>query len=531
MKLEAREIGRFPPMSWCAVLRVGRRIVSLAHGAGVDIGPDFFFEGAWNGPFVEAGFPTSTMVVGSGGRLADDGIAFVTPSHPLERLHSLRSGDALIVSNSLPMLLVAASDEPDPAHQHYTRDCLSSLKGLRNAVTEIPTRTGRSVRLHYCTVVRVGPRLEIEEVQLPRESPFGSYEEYVSRMRAAIGAIAENASDERRIQRYEPMTTLSSGYDSPAVSVLARDVGCRRALTFRKARDNFRVDDDSGVEIAHHLGLDVEHFDREEYRARHDLPEAEFVATGNGGEDVIMCGFERVLEGKLLFTGFRGDTVWARSDEDPGPSRDFVQKDPSGASLGEFRRRVGFIHVPVPVLTFTQHPSIQAISNSTVMDPWSVGGTGAKGGLRARFDAARGLAGKGYDRPIARRLVEEAGVPRHLFGYRKAAITEPLGPDSRVEKFLSGESFADFRRFYRKLELPPEGWRAAARRRAISVAARANYILKRLGALTRLELPLIVPDEHLSRHRENDYLFHWGVERARTRYEAVRGPVEASGGW
>jgi len=67
-----------------------------------------------------------------------------------------------------------------------------------------------------------------------------------------------------------------------------------------------------------------------------------------------------------------------------------------GCALGEFRLRTGFIQFPLACSGALHARAIKAITDSPAMKPWSIGG--------------------GYDRPIARRIAEEAGVPRHLFG-------------------------------------------------------------------------------------------------------------------
>ncbi len=73
--------------------------------------------------------------------------------------------------------------------------------------------------------------------------------------------------------------------------------------------------------------------------------------------------------------------------------------DVAGHGLAELRLVVGFIQLPVPFIGARRKADIVKITESAEMDPW-----------RLRND---------YDRPIARRIAEEAGVPRHLFGQSK----------------------------------------------------------------------------------------------------------------
>jgi hypothetical protein len=65
-------------------------------------------------------------------------------------------------------------------------------------------------------------------------------------------------------------------------------------------------------------------------------------------------------------------------------------------------------YVP-PYIGARSRKSLFDLANSEAMRPWSIGGT--------------------YDRPIPRRLGEDAGVPRDRFGQRKlATIVEFLPP-------------------------------------------------------------------------------------------------------
>jgi hypothetical protein len=98
---------------------------------------------------------------------------------------------------------------------------------------------------------------------------------------------------------------------------------------------------------------------------------------------------------------------------------------PAGASLTEFRLRVGFVHLPVPLLTYGAQPSLHRISNSQAMRPWRV-------------------RNPHYDRPIPRRLVEEAGIPRELFGRRKRAVTQPFYHNEPLRQIMSQRSYRDF---------------------------------------------------------------------------------------
>ena len=157
------------------------------------------------------------------------------------------------------------------------------------------------------------------------------------------------------------------------------------------------------------------------------MPEAEFAALGDAG-DVQFSGFEDVLAGCILTTGFQGGKVWDPHNRDIGP--DIRRGDASGSSLGEFRLRLGFIHVPVPFIGCENHSDISVIGRSAELDPWRVGGR--------------------YDRPIPRRIAEDGGIPRQMFGQRKSAAATwwTLKPPKSESK----ENYEKFRSAHRRSE-------------------------------------------------------------------------------
>jgi len=148
--------------------------------------------------------------------------------------------------------------------------------------------------------------------------------------------------------------------------------------------------------------------ERDNWRQRTDLPDAEIAAAGVTFMDVVMLALEAELPERLLLVGHSGDNVWGKGnfrlyDGDIVQSAGTI----SGRGLAEYRLRVGFVMVPIAFVGHTAHRSLYRISNSNEMVPWSVGGS--------------------YDRPIARRIAEEAGVPREAFGVRKYAGSGRVG--------------------------------------------------------------------------------------------------------
>ncbi|HET8551450.1 MAG TPA: hypothetical protein VFM97_03105 [Gammaproteobacteria bacterium] len=419
-----------PRLAWCAMVKRGSDEILVEHGDWVEVQSTFFVEGAWDGPFAQGNPAHASVLLGSAGQMAGDAATFCTTTHTKERLQSIRIRDAVLISNSFSYLLTAAGDTVDINYRRYERDFMSSLNGVRKSKKFVPTAAGRRVRLHYSEKIRIDRNLDIRTERYGDGPGFSSYEEYVDIVHNLLARLHANAADAGRKVTYRPLSTISTGYDSPAATVFARRHGCNSALTFVDARTEYNdpawgpVDaNDSGMEIARYLGVEVRTFNRSGYDQRTDHPEAEFIATGNGGDDVIMCNAEECLAGTMLYTGFLGDVVWDYNSDHQELSRDYVYKDPSGASFNEFRLRVGFIHVPVPLLTFTRHPELHRITRSEAMAPWRVGGN--------------------YDRPIPRRLVETSGVPRQLYAQSKKAITQPIWLPVDFEKTMLPASYRD----------------------------------------------------------------------------------------
>jgi hypothetical protein len=242
----------------------------------------------------------------------------------------------------------------------------------------------------------------------PATPPFETFDQYVELLVDVLQKTVTNAGAPHRKTRYSPLASVSTGYDSPAVAALARRAGCEKAVTFTSARPDGRSVDqnDSGKPIADVLRYQLKEFDREAYRNGDSFPEAEFLATGMSGEDVNMLAFETDLRRSVFFTGFHGGHVW---DMHGCPDERLRSKDMSGASMNEFRLRLDFVHVPAPFIGAQRHPKILEIANSDAMRPWSIG--------------------TDYDRPVARRIAEDAGVPRGAFGQEKRATTALLHLD------------------------------------------------------------------------------------------------------
>jgi hypothetical protein len=495
LRLESSQKPSWPPGAWLARCIHNSDVVQLTHGRNVEVTPEWFGEAVWAGPYAEGAFDQTDVVFGSGGRIRERAITFVSPASALDRLHSMQQADGVWISNSLVCLLSATGATLDPAYPNYRADLRSICNGLSRYHSTIESSAGPVV-LTYCHNLEWSGR-ELRTV--PKNSPmrdFSSFERYRGFLDASLAALAANMADPARSIAYRFLGTISSGYDSATIATLARTHGLGDVLTFKTARSG---ENDSGAEIARVLGLRVLQASRDAWRAG-STPEAPFLAADAKGEEVYFAGAQQALEGRVLLTGFHGDRVW---DVRRPALADMARRSQSGLSLGEYRLRAGFVHLPLPFLGASQYEDIHAISVSPGMVPW-----------RTR---------KSYSRPICRRIVEDAGVPRKAFGQRKRAASVLLyGP----ERAFSDSSVSDFLTW---LEEHESAWRArgvafpgthlgrrTAKQRACSAAAAT---IQALGAGTRVAERIADKLAHFGCQEPLfRYLFPWAVERASNPY-------------
>jgi hypothetical protein len=134
--------------------------------------------------------------------------------------------------------------------------------------------------------------------------------------------------------------------------------------------------------------------------------------------------FEDLLSASIFTTGVHGDKIWDK--DSPYWCSSLERGDAGGLDLTEYRLHVPFIHYPVPFLFARSHDSINRIARSSNMRGWSVGGK--------------------YDRPIPRRILEEAGIPRASFGIAKKAIAPAIRHG--LANSLRPKALKDYNQFF-----------------------------------------------------------------------------------
>jgi hypothetical protein len=376
-------------------------------GTKVSIFDTGFFEGGWaQTPGPEA-LRSSGVHFGSGVVWGSDKLTVISPSHALEYVWVAATADEIWAANSLALLVSAA--RPERFHILRARNAIRSMfRGMKLFQRRI-WEEGEVTMWRFANgFVDLQVGREPVERQQEQQADFRDYKSYVDHLINVIRELCATYGSEA-ISVY-----LSRGYDSPAVAVLAREVAPVTALCMRQTADGSA---DDGAEIAKALDMPVVVYERKRRETRvvdwgpkqfiHEVvtPEDyaavfEFFSVVHIADEVLRVPDELVAD-RAVLSGWHGDSMWGLEGD---VWRDLARPHSSsgGIGLGEFRLRTGFMHVPVPVIAFNRAEEVRRIGQSAEMAPWRLG--------------------TDYDRPVARRIVEEAGVPRGLFGVEKLFV-------------------------------------------------------------------------------------------------------------
>ncbi|MBE8233418.1 MAG: hypothetical protein HAW67_06740, partial [Endozoicomonadaceae bacterium] len=251
---------------------------------------------------------------------------------------------------------------------------------------------------------------------------------------------------------------------------------------------------DSGKLIGESIGMKVTEFDRTEYMRRGNFPEAEFFAYGSG-LDANWLGLEDAVVGRMVFTGIHGDFLWERLGFPE------IWNSLAHLTLTEFRLRTGYIHIAPCTIGMNHYNSIRMISSSQEMQPWSIGSF--------------------YDRPIPRRIGEEAGIDRLLFGQQKKVTAIDMRSGHRG---MTAASASDFKKYIKLVGKP--------RSLLQKVLFAPNKLLFHINLLInskitimakyfgkKIHLPTFMSEKYRISPRLSNLTFHWGHEKIRNRYK------------
>jgi len=388
---------------------IGPRVESLPGG---------FYEGVWDSDFGHFPPSDSEFAFGTGLHHAAKQPLFLSSRNPALYTFVLRRrhDGQVFVSNSLTFALTAAEVPADgPFVAHLSRSLRTTIQAQTSiGVYKAPTLLHEDdhYRLDAVTFFdfHVGDGGVItRRWRRPRKyfSDFATYREF---MESTLRRLLDNAQSPQRGVALHPFVLLSSGYDSVAAAVLGKAAGLQDAGTLAVTVEGR---DDSGLHVAraldlhcsvqeHVIGQEVAGLDFNAVGPLRDRA-LEFLTEGGVGLDLMMLPFADQLQSAVVLTGNYGDIYFERSAKPPSGFERFAFGGPPPA---EFRLRTGFVILPVPLLGVRFTPPITDLNRSAEMAPFSTGDD--------------------YDRPVMRRIGEEAGLQRSDFGTAKTATAPQL---------------------------------------------------------------------------------------------------------
>lgn len=495
---------KLPMLAFAAEFIAGREEIRVVCGNAVEVDNLGVIAGAWAGPFADRAIDRAITSIGTAIRLTDSGPVAVAGSASASPLYYGRKDKRLIISNSMALCLAFGEDAVLDAYPFYPQDLATFALGSHRYRPSVPTRNG-TLSVYYGSMM-IGSDLNLQPAEITPPPEFPDFQTYRTYLVDQTRWILANAADSTRAVRYHPTVALSAGYDSPAAAVIARDAGCTIGFTFGQPVDRPDAKEDSGATIGRMMGLKVEEYDTFAYRDRLDCPEIEFIASSFGGGQVYLSVAQDALIHRVVLSGFGGDRIWSMAYGQNGPPH--FPFYIGGYSQVELYLRAPAFDLSIPVIGSKNSDDIGGISRSRTMTPWAVGGA--------------------YDRPIPRRIVEEAGIPRGSFADRKRRITPDYDNLSRrtadLKRFLSPTSQAAFDRWFDTVR-PLNRFSAFVHRVLVETVGRIVWSGKLIRALRHLGItwpPAPAKIIHLKvPMRRNAFVFNWAMKEQVRRYQTI----------
>lgn len=176
------------------------------------------------------------------------------------------------------------------------------------------------------------------------------------------------------------------------------------------------------------------------------------------------------------------------------------QLSQSSLTIYESMLKNNSITISIPLIGGDCWLDMKRISESEEMKPFSIGNH--------------------YDRPIPRRLLEEAGVEREMFGMKKfgAGVSYSLDSFSRIRSKMSVHSFESLIKF--KRSFPRKWWNDMKYNVAFCWINRSIYINYIFGKM-HIRYRVKNTDERMGMiaNPYSTMMLHWGVSIMKNRYK------------
>lgn len=402
---------KIPQLSWICVIDEGN--YDFIIGKGVEYGKNYLFEGVWEGDYEKLDFYKSDFFYGSGAFINRKGICrFVPPKVCTDFLYVLHDKltKKTYVSNSFVFIFkhinLKVEDELFLIFKnnfHRLAKEQSALGADRGDPLILDT-------VHYSMYSMMYHNFTVDDngninflFRLPYKLEIEDFETYKNFLVETTAKIIENGKSSFRKNKFSSISMLSTGYDSSAVSAIYSKAGGKDAISLEVVT---RGHHDCGSSIAKYLNLhcieclpprgnvDSLAF---KFPVSNYMDIYEFVATAGIGDNYVFKNMEPFFKNRIVFSGLYGDGSWSKKVKNGGLAHHISYMK----SRNEFRLRVGYFLVPVPAFGAYFPYVLKKINKLPSMKPYNV-------------------ASK-YNRPIPRRICEEMGVPREMFGIKKAA--------------------------------------------------------------------------------------------------------------
>lgn len=402
--LNPQPSAHMPRLAWVAHVPLEGGEIKVSHGSFTEIADNWVVEGCWDAPYAEGNFHKCENFFGSGIRNTQDSVFFCSSMAMVDRLIYAHHQDQIIISNSLVIMLTITGAKLDLKHDYY-KECYGLLEGILKYPREF--RIVHSEIETFYQVYSSNLILDADGLhQVPRSQAkiIKSYEQYLSLLSQTLEAIKENSISQYRQHMMTIYSTLSSGYDSTAVTCLAKDIGMSTCFTTRPGNTRKSKDLEDGKRIADLLDLDSVLLDPEDNSVSEN--EVLFLASTYEGCEVIFDRMAQHIESHdqpaIVMTGYHGDKIWDRSTKGKYLDDEIFRGDTSGINLSEIRLKAGFVNLAVPFIFARSIRDIVGIASLPEMHSWQTNND--------------------YDRPIPRRIAESHGIPGNLFGQKKQTV-------------------------------------------------------------------------------------------------------------
>lgn len=427
MKLQFIKNEKLPVLSWLLEINKVDKTYIIEHGENVEVGDNYFIEGAWDGDFSSLDFDETFFFCGTGGKVSNNNLIISTPNHTQERICYYEKQKKIYISNSLPFLMKRSNSELLKDYFNYDSDFQKILDGIDKYEGGLKIKGG-DIKLYYYCNLSIDESFNLKINKKNNDLNFSNFSDYKNKLICTLDRLNKNVKDEKRKLHYGLITTISKGYDAPACAAIVKNIGCNEAITFNKPK---KYENDSGKEIAELLGYsNIIEDSAIKYMNNNHLLEVEYISSGELGTGIVFSAFDKNFKNKVVFMGERGDKIWNKNWKDVNNNFRFNNELYTGTSHIESKLRVGYIYCPIPLFGAFNWIAIDKINNSEEMSKYSIGGD--------------------YDRPIPRRILEDLGIPRESFGTKKmgAGFNYRFDNKSRLKSRMSPNTFNSFEKEY-----------------------------------------------------------------------------------